>query len=50
MTEQLTTPIEPRSIGTSVHRVDGVAKVTGRATYAVEHRGGETPLHLWLVQ
>ena len=50
MTEQLTTPIEPRSIGTGVRRVDGVAKVTGRATYAVEHRGSETPLHLWLVQ
>ena len=50
MTEQLTTPIEPRSIGTGVRRVDGVAKVTGRATYAVEHRGAETPLHLWLVQ
>jgi len=52
ITEQLTTPIEPRSVGTEVRRVDGVAKVTGRATFAVEHDAGEMPdpLHLWLVQ
>jgi xanthine dehydrogenase YagR molybdenum-binding subunit len=51
--EHLPTPIQPRSVGSHHDRVDGVAKVTGRAPYAVEHReeavGGE-PLHLWLVQ
>jgi xanthine dehydrogenase YagR molybdenum-binding subunit len=40
-------------MGTSHHRVDGPAKVTGGATYAVEHRDppfDQDPLQLWLVQ
>ncbi|MDN4162303.1 xanthine dehydrogenase family protein molybdopterin-binding subunit [Nocardioides abyssi] len=41
------------SIGTSLLRRDGVEKVTGDATYAVEHPvtgpAGEPPLHAWLV-
>jgi xanthine dehydrogenase YagR molybdenum-binding subunit len=52
MTEQQTVPLEPRSIGTHLERVDGVEKVTGRAAYAVEHGeadGVVDPLHLWLV-
>jgi xanthine dehydrogenase YagR molybdenum-binding subunit len=51
--EQPTTPITARSMGTRHDRVDGREKVTGRATYAVEHRDapfGIDPLHLWLVQ
>jgi xanthine dehydrogenase YagR molybdenum-binding subunit len=51
--EQLTSPITARSMGTSHARVDGPLKVTGRATYAVEHRDApfdQDPLHLWLVQ
>ncbi|MBZ5740763.1 xanthine dehydrogenase family protein molybdopterin-binding subunit [Nocardioides mangrovi] len=51
--EQQTTPVRVRSIGTHLDRVDGVAKVTGRAPYAVEHGeadGVVDPLHLWLVQ
>lgn len=31
------TLLEPRAIGTPVARRDGVAKVTGTATYAYEH-------------
>ncbi len=52
MTEQQTRTISPRSIGTSLDRVDGPEKVTGRATYAVEHgaaAGVSDPLSLWLV-
>ncbi|NUS50823.1 MAG: xanthine dehydrogenase family protein molybdopterin-binding subunit, partial [Nocardioidaceae bacterium] len=51
MTEQQTRPLSPRSMGTSLDRVDGVEKVTGRASYAVEHSvdGPGTPLSLWLV-
>ena len=51
--EHQTTPLRVRSVGSHLDRVDGVAKVTGRATYAVEHAGPEgapDPLHLWLVQ
>jgi xanthine dehydrogenase YagR molybdenum-binding subunit len=51
--EQATTPITARSMGTSLERVEGPAKVTGRATYAVEHREppfDQDPLHAWLVQ
>lgn len=46
-------PIETRSVGAHHDRVDGRLKVTGRAPYAVEHRGdpvGGAPLHAWLVQ
>ncbi|WP_370617081.1 xanthine dehydrogenase family protein molybdopterin-binding subunit [Mumia sp. Pv 4-285] len=53
MTEQQTRPIEARSMGTDLRRVDGVEKVTGRATYAFEHAASDglaDPLHLWLVQ
>ncbi|TYL55666.1 xanthine dehydrogenase family protein molybdopterin-binding subunit [Nocardioides sp. BGMRC 2183] len=51
--EQPTTPLRVRSVGSSLERVDAVAKVTGRARYAVEHgepAGVRDPLHLWLVQ
>ncbi|WP_101523208.1 xanthine dehydrogenase family protein molybdopterin-binding subunit [Nocardioides houyundeii] len=52
MTEQQTRRISPRSIGTSLDRVDGPEKVTGLASYAVEHAaddGVAAPLSLWLV-
>jgi len=52
MTEQQTTPVRVRSIGTGLARVDGHEKVTGRATYAVEHGpedGVVDALHAWLV-
>jgi xanthine dehydrogenase YagR molybdenum-binding subunit len=55
MTEQTkhaTEPVTPRLLGTGTPRVDGIAKVTGRAAYAVEHDaepGMADPLHLWLV-
>lgn len=52
MTEQRTQTISPRSIGTSLDRVDGVEKVTGAASYAVEHGAADgvaDPLSLWLV-
>jgi xanthine dehydrogenase YagR molybdenum-binding subunit len=51
--DQQTEPITPRSIGTRHDRVDGPAKVTGHATYAVEHREppfDQNPLTAWLVQ
>jgi xanthine dehydrogenase YagR molybdenum-binding subunit len=50
--EQKTKPLEVRSIGSGLRRVDGVEKVTGRATYAAEQDsddGGGEALHLWLV-
>ncbi|GAB2885386.1 xanthine dehydrogenase family protein molybdopterin-binding subunit [Nocardioides pacificus] len=50
--EHLATPIGTRSVGSPELRHDGRAKVTGAATYAVEHgadEGIEDPLHLWLV-
>lgn len=51
MTEVLPEPITPRAVGHHHDRVDGVAKVTGRATYAVEHAASlDDPLHAWLVQ
>ncbi len=49
MSEQPTTPIVPRSMGTELRRVDGVEKVTGRATYAAE-QPVPPPLTCWLVQ
>ena len=52
-TGQEPSPLDPRSVGTVLPRVDGPEKVTGRATYAVEHREGvlgTEPLHAWLVQ
>lgn len=47
-------PVRAASMGTALERVDGYEKVTGRATYAVEHdaealRSGQAPLHGWLV-
>lgn len=48
MTEQQTRPIRVRAVGAHHDRVDGLAKVTGRATYAVEHDVSD-PLHVWLV-
>jgi xanthine dehydrogenase YagR molybdenum-binding subunit len=42
-------PITARSMGTRLDRADGVEKVTGRATYAVEHPA-DAVLSLWLVQ
>jgi xanthine dehydrogenase YagR molybdenum-binding subunit len=51
MTELLPQPIAARSVGRHHDRVDGVEKVTGRATYAVEHAvEHDAPLHAWLVQ
>lgn len=51
MTEVLPGPITTRAVGRHHDRVDGVAKVTGRATYAVEHAATlDDPLHAWLVQ
>ena len=48
-------PITPRHVGASLVRLDGVARVTGRARYAVEHGPDSEvpvtdPLHVWLVQ
>ena len=48
-------PITPRHVGAPLVRLDGVARVTGRASYAVEHGPDSEvpvrdPLHLWLVQ
>ncbi|MDF1606249.1 xanthine dehydrogenase family protein molybdopterin-binding subunit [Nocardioides sp. YIM 152315] len=51
--EQQTTPLRVHSVGSRLDRVDGIEKVTGRATYAVEHgesAGIVDPLHVWLVQ
>lgn len=50
MTEVLPDPITARAVGRHHDRVDGVEKVTGRATYAVEHAAdlGDV-LHAWLV-
>jgi xanthine dehydrogenase YagR molybdenum-binding subunit len=53
MTEQATRPLRVRTVGAHADRVDGPEKVTGRATYAVEHGeadGVVDPLHVWLVQ
>ncbi|WP_127783150.1 xanthine dehydrogenase family protein molybdopterin-binding subunit [Rhodococcus sp. X156] len=41
----MTAPVQPHAIGTDQPRVDGVAKVTGSATYAYEHPV-EHPVHL----
>ena len=49
MTELVPSPLDPKAIGTSLPRVDGVEKVTGRAAYAVEHPV-DRPLSAWLVQ
>ena len=53
--EQQTEPITPRQVGEPLVRLDGVARVTGLVSYAVEHGPGSEvpvtdPLHLWLVQ
>src|SRR4051812_33829239 len=53
MIEQRTTPLVTRAVGSHLDRADGPEKVTGRATYAVEHgepEGVVDPLHVWLVQ
>ena len=49
MTELVPTPVEAKAMGTALPRVDGLEKVTGRATYAVEHPVPR-PLVCWLVQ
>ena len=52
MIEHPTRPLDARAVGADLRRVDGVEKVTGRASYAVEHGAGDDvadPLHLWLV-
>ncbi|WP_134742425.1 xanthine dehydrogenase family protein molybdopterin-binding subunit [Nocardioides sp. 503] len=49
MTELLPDPVPARAMGSARLRADGPAKVTGLATYAVEHPADD-PLHLWLVQ
>ncbi|MDT9592681.1 xanthine dehydrogenase family protein molybdopterin-binding subunit [Nocardioides zeae] len=41
-------PVRARAMGTHLDRQDGVAKVTGAATYAVEHPATDV-LHAWLV-
>ena len=38
-----------KTVGTSVSRVDGAAKVTGQARYAAEHMSERTPLIGWVV-
>ncbi|WP_006244485.1 xanthine dehydrogenase family protein molybdopterin-binding subunit [Mycolicibacterium tusciae] len=43
------TALQPRAIGTRLTRLDGPAKVTGTADYAVEHRV-DAPLYLHAVQ
>ncbi|GGF54726.1 xanthine dehydrogenase [Marmoricola endophyticus] len=43
------TPITARSMGTSLDRQDGREKVTGHATYAVEHPVDDV-LQVWMVQ
>jgi xanthine dehydrogenase YagR molybdenum-binding subunit len=53
MTEQMTRPVAARVVGSHLDRVDGHEKVTGLASYAVEHgeaAGVGDPLHVWLVQ
>jgi len=47
--EQVAERVTARSMGSDLDRVDGPAKVTGRARYAVEHSVYD-PLHAWLVQ
>jgi xanthine dehydrogenase YagR molybdenum-binding subunit len=42
-------PLQPRSIGTPLARLDGHAKVTGTAPYAVDHPVA-APLHLHALQ
>ncbi|WP_193608139.1 xanthine dehydrogenase family protein molybdopterin-binding subunit [Nocardioides lijunqiniae] len=49
MTELLPDPVPARAMGSARLRADGPAKVTGLATYAVEHPADDA-LHLWLVQ
>jgi xanthine dehydrogenase YagR molybdenum-binding subunit len=55
--QRRTRPIDVREVGAAMVRVDGRAKVTGTAPYAVEHptaalTGADLgpPLHAWLVQ
>ncbi|MGV0838529.1 xanthine dehydrogenase family protein molybdopterin-binding subunit [Mycolicibacterium thermoresistibile] len=43
------TTLQPRAIGTELTRLDGPAKVTGTAPYAVEHRV-DAPLYLHPIQ
>ncbi|HEY3529706.1 MAG TPA: xanthine dehydrogenase family protein molybdopterin-binding subunit [Nocardioides sp.] len=52
MTELIPAPVPLRVIGTPLNRVDGHAKVTGSAAYAVEHplEHADGPLHAWMVQ
>lgn len=44
-------PVSATAMGSPLERVDGVEKVTGRATYAFEndHEFDQPPLHCWLV-
>jgi xanthine dehydrogenase YagR molybdenum-binding subunit len=49
MTELLPGPVDAKAMGTALGRVDAVEKVTGLATYAVEHPVPR-PLSCWLVQ
>ncbi|MGI9156101.1 MAG: xanthine dehydrogenase family protein molybdopterin-binding subunit [Marmoricola sp.] len=51
MTEVQPAPVQARVMGTALNRVDGRAKVTGIARYAVEHPVQQTGmLHAWIVQ
>lgn len=52
LVRQPTEPIAVTSVGTDLERVDAVAKVTGRARYAVEHGADDgvvDPLHAQIV-
>lgn len=40
----------PASIGQPLDRVDGPLKVSGRATYAAEHKFDQPPLIGWIVE
>ncbi|MEP9383958.1 xanthine dehydrogenase family protein molybdopterin-binding subunit [Nocardioides sp. KR10-350] len=49
MTDLATTPLSAKVMGTSLARVDGTEKVTGRAAYAAD-QPVPAPLSCWLVQ
>jgi xanthine dehydrogenase YagR molybdenum-binding subunit len=52
MTDLAPSPVVARAMGTPLTRIDGRAKVTGTAAYALEHRleQPEGALHAWMVQ
>ncbi|HET9840715.1 MAG TPA: xanthine dehydrogenase family protein molybdopterin-binding subunit [Nocardioides sp.] len=52
MTELTPTPLSARAMGAPLNRIDGRAKVTGSAPYALEHplEHPDGALHAWMVQ